>query len=64
MNLKRIFGTVLTVLGIFGLIYDAILYVNTPSGTSNLKALIIYSILSLIFFVAGINLILNTKEKV
>lgn len=64
MNLKRIFGTVLTVLGIFGLIYDAILYVNTPSGTNNLKALIIYSILSLIFFVAGINLILNTKEKV
>ncbi len=64
MNLKRIFGTVLTVLGIFGLIYDAMLYVNTPSGTSNIKALVIYTILSLIFFIAGINLILSTKERV
>ena len=29
VNIKRIFGAVLTILGIGGLIYDAVLFVNT-----------------------------------
>jgi hypothetical protein len=63
MNLKRNFGSLLTILGIIGLIYDAILFVNTPPGMGDVKALIIYTILSLIFFVAGINLVRTTEDK-
>lgn len=63
MNIKRIFGAVLTVLGIGGLIYDAILFVNTSGGTRDIKALVIYSILGIIFFVAGISLIRTTKDE-
>ena len=64
MNLKRIFGALLTVLGIAGLIYGAVLFVNnTSGGTRDVRALIIYSIIGLIFFIAGINLIRTTKDE-
>ena len=63
MNIKRIFGAVLTLLGIIGLIYTAVLYVNTSGGTHNIKALIIYGILGIIFFIAGIGLIKTTKDE-
>lgn len=63
MNLKRIFGALLTALGIGGLIYDAVLFVNTSGGTRDIKALVIYTILGLIFFVAGISLIRTTKDE-
>jgi hypothetical protein len=63
MNLKRIFGALLTVLGIGGLIYAAVLFVNTTDGTRAFKALIIYSIIGLIFFIAGISLIRTTKDE-
>ena len=63
MNLKRIFGALLSLLGIGGLIYTAIISVNTAGGAHNIKALVIYGILSLIFFVAGISLIRTTKDE-
>lgn len=63
MNLKRIFGALLTVLGIAGLIYGAMLFVNNSGGSGNVKALIIYGVLGLIFFIAGINLIRTTKDE-
>jgi len=63
MNIKRIFGALLTVLGIGGLIYAAILFVNTTGGAHNIKALVIYGILGLIFFFAGISLIRTTKDE-
>ncbi len=63
MNLKRIFGALLTTLGIGGLIYVAILYVNTKGGTHDIKALVIYSILGLVFFGAGISLVRTTKDE-
>lgn len=63
MNIKRIFGAVLTLLGIIGLIYTAVLFVNTSGGTHNIKALIIYGILGIIFFIAGIGLIKTTKDE-
>ena len=50
MNLKRIFGALLTLLGIGGLIYAAILFVNTSGGTKDIKALVIYGILGLVFY--------------
>lgn len=63
MNLKRIFGALLTVLGIGSLIYAAVLFVTASSGTSNYKALIIYGALGLLFFVAGISLVRTTKDE-
>lgn len=63
MNIKRIFGALLTVLGIGGLIYAAVLFVNTTGGSHNIKALVIYGILGLVFFFAGISLIRTTRDE-
>jgi hypothetical protein len=63
MNIKRIFGALLTVLGVGGLIYAAVLFVNNAGDTRDIKALVIYSILGLIFFIAGIGLIRTTKDE-
>jgi hypothetical protein len=63
MNVKRIFGALLTLLGTGGLIYAAVLFANTTGSTRNIKALLIYSILGLIFFIAGIGLVRTTKDE-
>lgn len=63
MNLKRVFGTVLSVLGIVGLIYVAVLFVNTSGGNRDIKAIIVYGLLSLIFFASGIGLVKITKDE-
>jgi hypothetical protein len=63
MNLKRIFGALLTLLGTGGLVYAAVLFVNDSGGTNNTKALLIYGILGLVFFVAGIGLVKTTKDE-
>ena len=63
MNLKRIFGALLTALGIGGLIYTAVLYVNASNGANDFKSLIIYGLLGLLFFVAGISLISTTRDE-
>lgn len=63
MNLKRIFGAVLTVLGIVGLIASAYLFVNSKGGDSNVKSLITYGILGLIFFISGIGLVRTTSDE-
>jgi uncharacterized membrane protein len=63
MNMKRIFGGILTVLGIAGLIYAAVLFVYSTGGTTDIKALIIFGIVGIIFFIAGIGLIRTTKDE-
>lgn len=63
MNLKRLFGFVLTVLGIVGLIYAAYVFANTGGGTRDIKSLIIYGILGFVFFLSGIGLVRNTKDE-
>ena len=54
MNVKRIFGAILTLLGTGGLIYAAVVFANTSGGTRDIKSLIIFGVLGTIFFVAGI----------
>jgi len=54
MKLKSVFGTILTVIGVAGMIYAAVLYVN---DTGSLRALLVYGILGFIFFISGIKLI-------
>lgn len=63
MNVKRIFGTLLTVLGIVGLIYAAIVFVNSGGGTRDIKSIATFGILGVVFFIAGISLIKNTKDE-
>ena len=63
MNIKRIFGSALTVLGIIGLIYAAILFVNGNGASRDVKGLIIYGLLGLIFFVSGIGLVRTTRDE-
>lgn len=62
MNLKRIFGASITLIGTGGLIYAAALSINKSTTESNTKALIIYNIIGFVFFIAGINLIRTTKD--
>ena len=63
MNLKRIFGTVLTILGIGGLIYTAVLFMNTGGSNRDIRAIIIFGVLGIIFFASGIGLVKNTKDE-
>ena len=63
MNLKRIFGTILTILGIGGLIYTAVLFSSTSGSNQDIKGLIIYGILGFVFFLTGISLVRTTKDE-
>jgi len=63
MNLKRIFGAVLSLLGIACLIYAAQVFLTETESTKDIKALITYSVLGLIFFIPGISLIRTTKDE-
>jgi len=63
MNVKRIFGALLTILGIAALIYAAVVFANTSGGNRDVKALIIFGILGLLFFISGISLVRVTKDE-
>jgi hypothetical protein len=63
MNIKRIFGALLTILGIGGLIYAAVIFAGNTSGSTGVKSLIVFAVLGLIFFVSGIGLIRATKDE-
>jgi len=60
---KRVLGIILTLLGVAGLIYAGIVFMNGGSGVRNIKSIIFSGILGAIFFFAGIGLIRNTKDK-
>ena len=59
MNLKRIFGSILTILGIVGLIYSAITFANE---SASVKQMIVFGALGLLFFIAGIGLVKTTSD--
>jgi uncharacterized membrane protein len=63
MNIKRIFGALLTVLGIVGLIYAAVLFANLSGGTHAIKEVVIFTILGLVFFISGISLIQTIRDN-
>ena len=60
---KRVFGVILTILGIAGLILAAYNFIQGNINTNhNIRSVAMYSILGLIFFFAGIGLIRNTRD--
>ena len=63
MNIKRIFGALLTVLGIVALTYAAIQFVTHRDGNYEVKLLVTFGILGLIFFISGISLVKTTKDE-
>jgi hypothetical protein len=63
MNIKRIFGALLVVLGIDGLICAVVLLVNISGGMRDIKALGMYAILGLMFFIIGIGLLRAIKVE-
>ncbi len=63
MNVKRIFGSILTLLGIAGLVYCAVVFSNTSGGAKDIKSLIIYGVIGLLFFISGISLIRTTHDE-
>lgn len=56
---KRVFGAVLTILGIIGLVYAGIIFAEG----NNYRQLAIYGILGAIFFFSGIGLIRTTRDR-
>lgn len=63
MNIKRIFGSLLTVLGIGGLIYAAVLFATLAGSTHDIKVVIVYAVLGIIFFISGISLVRTVKDN-
>ena len=60
MNVKRTFGTILTVLGIIGLIYAGYGFVSHSVQT---REMVVIGIIGIIFFFSGIGLVKNTKDE-
>lgn len=60
---KRVFGIILSLLGIVGLILAGVNFMNDGANTHNIKQIILYGVLGAIFFFAGIGLIRNTRDK-
>jgi len=61
MNIKRIFGPFLIILGIIGLIWAAVLFLN--DNNADWKTTLVFSILGIIFFSSGLGLIKSTQDK-
>lgn len=60
---KRIFGVILTLLGIAGLLYAGYHFVvGNPETHKNMRTVAVSSLLGLLFFFGGIGLIRNTKD--
>ena len=60
---KRILGIILSMLGIGGLIYAGVVFMNRNSNTQSIKTIIFAGVLGAVFFFAGISLVKNTKDK-
>ena len=60
MNIKRIFGTLLTLAGVFLLVYAAYLFANAGGGW---RQEIVYAVLGAVFFISGIGLVKTVKDE-
>jgi len=60
---KKMFGIILTVLGIAGLIAAAVNFVNGKTGDTNIRLIVTFAILGAIFFFTGIGLLKTTKDR-
>jgi len=63
MNVKRIFGAFLMIVGVAGLIYAAIEFVNISGGARDIKTLVVFGLSGILFFIAGIGLNRTNKDE-
>ncbi len=63
MNIKRVFGVVLTVLGIACLLYAGQMFLSGNDNNRDVRELIVFTVLGLIFFIPGIGLVRATKDE-
>ena len=63
MNIKRVFGTLLTLLGIGALIYAGVVFMDKSVGKTDIKSIILYGALGALFFFSGIKLVSNIKDE-
>jgi len=61
---KRFLGIILTLLGAAGMVIGGIDFINKSATTHNIKAIIVFGVIGVVFFAAGIGLIRNTKDVV
>jgi len=61
MNLKRTFGSILTILGIIGLIYTGISIINHSNAATTM---VVVGIIAILFFFTGVSLVRTTKDEV
>ncbi|RYY17374.1 MAG: hypothetical protein EOO36_09785 [Cytophagaceae bacterium] len=62
MNQKRTFGSILTILGIIGIILGALGFLGVGLHLSKMNSVVPF-IVGLIFFFAGINLVKTTGDR-
>lgn len=60
---KRILGMILALLGIVGLIYAGLTFLNGNENQRDIKLILFSGVLGAIFFFSGISLVRNTKDK-
>jgi hypothetical protein len=60
---KRFLGIILAILGIIGLIFAGVRFINGGSGAHHVREIIGYGALGLIFFAAGVSLIRTTRDR-
>jgi hypothetical protein len=60
---KRFLGIILSVLGVAGLIFAAVNFINGGSGGHHIRQIVGYGILGLIFFAAGVSLVRTTRDR-
>jgi uncharacterized membrane protein len=63
MNQKRTFGALLTILGIIGIIYAALGFLQIAGVSLSKINCLVPFIVGLIFFFAGINLVKATSDR-
>ncbi|MEZ2443650.1 putative membrane protein [Chitinophaga sp. W3I9] len=60
MNVKRLFGTILTILGIVGIIYAGYGFIQQ---SMQWRQLLVAAVIGIVFFISGIGLVRNTKDE-
>jgi hypothetical protein len=60
---KRIIGIILTLLGVFGLIFAGVQFMNGTSGNKDVKQIVMFGLLGAIFFFSGIGLVRGTHDR-
>ena len=60
---KRVIGFILTILGVIGLVTAGVYFMQGGGSNAAVKSIVMFGILGLLFFFAGVGLVRGTKDK-